>query len=58
MMKYISIAILLILLIIVSTSVSITDKAVIKAGTKLTQDEIDHMRQSIFFHKKKITKEH
>ena len=58
MMKYISIAVFLLLLFIISTSVSITDNILIKSGNKVSQDEITHMRNAYIFDKNKISTEH
>ena len=51
MIKYISIGAVLLLLIIISTSVSITDKILIKSGSKVSQDEITLMRNAYIFDK-------
>ena len=58
MIKYISIATLLLLLFIVATSVSITDYILINSGSKVSQDEITHMRNGTLFAPIKKTKEH
>jgi len=58
MIKYISIAAALLLLFIVATSVSITDYILINSGTKVSQDEITHIRNGYIFDKNKISTEH
>ncbi len=58
MIKYISIATLLLLLFIVATSVSITDYILINSGSKVSQDEITHIRNAYIFDKNKINTEH
>ena len=58
MIKYISIAAVLLLLFIVTTSVSITDYIVINSGIKASQDEITHIRNAYIFDKNKISTEH
>ena len=59
MIKYISIAVGLLLLLIVATSVSITDYILINSGSKVSQDEVTHIRNSYIFDKnKKISTEH
>ena len=58
MMKYISIAAVLLLLFIVATSVSITDYILINSGSKVSQDEITHIRNAYIFDKNKISTEH
>ena len=49
MMKYISIAVFLLLLFIISTSVSITDYILINSKSNVSQDEITHMRNATLF---------
>ena len=51
MTKYISIAVVLLLLFIVATSVSITDYILINSGSKVSQDEITLMRNAYIFDK-------
>ena len=58
MMKYISITVFLLLLFIISTSVSITDKVLLNSGNKVSQDEITHMRNSTLFAPIKKSTEH
>jgi len=58
MIKYISIAVVLLLLFIISTSVAITDKILIKSGSKVSQDEITHMRNAYIFDKNEISTGH
>tara|TARA_B100001123_G_C14869557_1_gene851366 strand:+ start:537 stop:713 length:177 start_codon:yes stop_codon:yes gene_type:complete len=58
MIKYISIAIVLLLLFIVATSVSITDYILINSGNKVSQDEIAHIRNAYIHDKNKISTEH
>ena len=58
MIKYISIAVALLLLFIISTSVAITDKILIKSGSKVSQDEITHMRNAYIFDKNEISTGH
>ena len=58
MIKYISIAAVLLLLFIVATSVSITDYILINSGSKVSQDEITHIRNTYIFDKNKISTEH
>ena len=58
MIKYISIAAVLLLLFVVATSVSITDYILINSGNKVSQDEITDIRNSYIFDKNKISIEH
>ena len=58
MIKYIFIAVVLLLLFIVATSVSITDYILINSGTKVSQDEITNIRNAYIFDKNKISTEH
>ena len=58
MIKYISIAVVLLLLFIVATSVSITDYILINSGNKVSQNEITHIRNAYIFDKKKTSTEH
>ena len=58
MVKYISIAVVLLLLFIVAKSVSITDYIIIKSGNKVSQDEITHIRNAYIFDKNQISTEH
>ena len=58
MIKYISIAAVLLLLFIVATSVSITDYIIMNSGNKISQDEITHIRNTYIFDKNKISTEH
>tara|TARA_Y100000590_G_C15615562_1_gene975581 strand:+ start:615 stop:830 length:216 start_codon:yes stop_codon:yes gene_type:complete len=58
MIKYISIVLVLLLLFIVATSVSITDKIIMNSGNKVTQDEITHIRNSYILDKNKNSIEH
>ena len=58
MIKYISIATLLLLLFIVATSVSITDYILINSGNKISQEEITNIRNAYIFDKDKISTEH
>ena len=58
MIKYISIAAVLLLLFIVVTSVSITDYILIHSGNKVSQDEITNIRNAYIFDKNKISTEH
>ena len=58
MIKYIFIAVILLLLFIVATSVSITDYILINSGNKVSQDEITHMRNAYIFDKNNINTEH
>lgn len=58
MMKYISIAVFLLLLFIISTSVSITDNVLLNSGSKVSRDEITHMRNSTLFAPIKKSTEH
>ena len=58
MIKYISIAVVFLLLFIVATSVSITDYIVINSGVKVSQDEITHIRNAYMFDKNKISTKH
>ena len=58
MIKYISIAMVLLLLFIVATSVSITDYILINSGNKVSQEEITQIRNAFIFDKNKISTEH
>ena len=58
MIKYISIAMVLLLLFVVATSVSITDYILINSVSKVSQDEITHIRNTFIFDKNKISTEH
>ena len=58
MIKYISIAVALLLLFIVARSVSITDYILINSGIKVSQDEVTHIRSAYIFDKNKISTEH
>ena len=58
MIKYISIAMVLLLLFVVATSVSITDYFLMNSGNKISQDEITHIRNTYIFDKNKISTEH
>ena len=58
MIKYISIAVVLLLLFILATSVSITDYILINSGSKVSQDEITYIRNTSIFDKNKISTEH
>ena len=58
MIKYISIAAALLLLFIVAKSVSITDYILINSGSKVSQDEITHIRNTYIFDKNNISTEH
>ena len=58
MIKYISIAMVLLLLFVVATSVSITDYFLMNSGNKISQDEITHIRNAYIFDKNKISTEH
>ena len=58
MMKYISIAVFLLLLFIISTSVSITDNVLLNSGSKVSQDEITQMRNATLFAPIKKSTEH
>ena len=58
MIKYISIAMVLLLLFVVATSVSITDYILMNSGNKISQDEITHIRNAYIFDKNKISTEH
>ena len=58
MIKYISIAVVLLLLFIVVTSVSITDYILMNSGNKISQDEITNIRNTYIFDKNKISTEH
>jgi len=58
MIKYISIAMVLLLLFVVATSVSITDYILMNSGNKISQDEITHIRNTYIFDKNKISTEH
>ena len=58
MIKYISIAAVLLLLFIIATSVSITDYILINSGSKVSQDEITHIRNAYIFDMNKISTEH
>ena len=58
MIKYISIAVALLLLFIVATSVAITDNILMNTGSKVSQDEINHIRNAYIFDKNKKSSEH
>ena len=58
MIKYIFIAVVLLLLFIVSTSVSITDNILMNSGNKISQDEITNIRNAYIFDKNKNNSEH
>ena len=58
MIKYISIAMVLLLLFVVATSVSFTDYIIMNSGNKISQDEITHIRNAYIFDKNKISTEH
>ena len=58
MIKYISIAMVLLLLFVVATSVSITDYILMNSGNKISQDEITHIRNAYIFDKNKTSTEH
>ena len=56
-MKYVPLAIIVVLLIIVSTSVSFSDKFIV-IGHGFSQEEVTEIRHNIFSGSKKITTEH
>tara|TARA_B100001179_G_C18578788_1_gene398846 strand:+ start:240 stop:410 length:171 start_codon:yes stop_codon:yes gene_type:complete len=56
-MKYVFLVIIVVLLIVVSTSVSFTDKYAV-IGHGFSQEEVTEIRHNIFSGSKKITKEH